>query len=205
MQTLKTIRIEREHVSDKIKIKNNGTYLLLGLDGGSIDLEFILENEDTSFELYGIIIGRNSDEYKVNIVSNHKVKNALSRVHIKAVMFDKSKLDFSGLIKIEPGADLSDAYLKNDNLIIGEDAVVNSSPQLEIKADDVKASHGVTISTLDDIGQFYLKSRGLTDEESKELLVAGFINEILQLSSAEIDIKNLLVHQHLEVDRSIKA
>lgn len=196
MRTLKTIKIEKEHAVEKIKVKNNGTYLLIGLDGGSIDLEFALENENSSFELYGIIIGRNSDEYKINIVSDHKVRNALSRVHVKSVMFDKSKLEFNGLIKIDPGADLSDAYLKNDNLLIGEDAVVNSSPQLEIKADDVKASHGVTISTISELDLFYLRSRGLTQLEAKELLVQGFINEILQLSSSEVDIKNLILHQH---------
>jgi Fe-S cluster assembly protein SufD len=197
MQTLKTIKIEKEHAVEKIKVKNNGTYLLIGLDGGSIDLEFTLDNQNSSFELYGIIIGRQSDEFKVNIVSHHQTKDALSRVHIKAVMFDSSKLDFTGLIKIDKGADLSDAYLKNDNLLIGESAVVNSSPQLEIKADDVKASHGVTISTISELDQFYLKSRGLTDKESKELLVEGFINEILQLSSAEIDLKNLIAHTHI--------
>lgn len=193
----KTIRITTEHAIEKIKVKNSGTYLLIGLDGGSIDLEVTLENENTSFELYGIIIGRNSDSYKVNVISHHKTGNALSRVHIKAVLFDKSTFDFNGLIKIDPGADLSDAYLKNDNLLIGENAVVNSSPQLEIKADDVKASHGVTISTISDADQFYLRSRGLTDHESKELLVEGFINEILQLSSAEMDVKSLVSRQNI--------
>lgn len=192
MSIVKTIKIESEHSVHNIKVKNNGTYLLLGLDSGSIDLDFALENENSSFELYGIIIGRNSDEFKVNVVSHHKTKAALSRVHIKAVMFDNSKFDFNGLIKIDAGAILSDAYLKNDNLVIGENAVVNSSPQLEIKADDVKASHGVTISTINEHDQFYLRSRGLSDQESKELLVEGFINEILQLSSAEIDMSHLL-------------
>ncbi len=195
--SIKTIKITTERAVEKIKVKNSGTYLLVGLDGGSIDLEVTLENENTSFELYGIIIGRNTDSYKVNVISHHKVGNALSRVHIKAVLFDKSSFDFNGLIKIDPGAVLSDAYLKNDNLLIGEDAVVNSSPQLEIKADDVKASHGVTISTISDIDQFYLKSRGLTDQESKELLVEGFINEILQLSSAEVDVKSLVARQNI--------
>ena len=131
--SIKTIKITTERAVEKIKVKNSGTYLLVGLDGGSIDLEVTLENENTSFELYGIIIGRNTDSYKVNVISHHKVGNALSRVHIKAVLFDKSSFDFNGLIKIDPGAVLSDAYLKNDNLLIGEDAVVNSSPQLEIK------------------------------------------------------------------------
>ena len=195
--SIKTIKITTERAVEKIKVKNSGTYLLVGLDGGSIDLEVTLENENTSFELYGIIIGRNTDSYKVNVISHHKVGNALSRVHIKAVLFDKSSFDFNGLIKIDPGAVLSDAYLKNDNLLIGEDAVVNSSPQLEIKADDVKASHGVTISTISDIDQFYLKSRGLPDQESKELLVEGFINEILQLSSAEVDVKSLVARQNI--------
>lgn len=202
MSIVKTIKIEKEHSVQNIKIKNNGTYLLVGLDGGSVDLEFSLENENSSFELYGILIGRNSDEFKVNVVSHHKVKDALSRVHIKAVMFDESKFDFNGLIKIDAGAILSDAYLKNDNLLIGDNAVVNSSPQLEIKADDVKASHGVTISTIDEIDQFYLRSRGLTDQESKELLVEGFINEILQLSSAEIDIKSIFAKQNISAANS---
>ena len=89
-------------------------------------------------------------------------------------------MDFLGMINIDKIAQLSDAYLKNDNLMIGDDCKVNSSPQLEIKADDVKASHGVTISTIDDEQMYYLMSRSLSYKDSQDLLVSGFINDIVQ-------------------------
>lgn len=193
----KTININNKKVKETIDVHGHKNLLLIGTESGEADIEIILREEDSSFNLYGILVGRNEDAFNVNVVSNHDTKNANSRVHIKTVLFDKAKFDFAGLIKIAPGAILSDAYLKNDNLVIGDDAVVNSSPQLEIKADDVKASHGVTISTISDVDQYYLRSRGLTDLQSKEILVEGFINEILQLSSSEIDVKSLVASKKL--------
>src|SRR3989338_2823131 len=129
--------IGKGYEQEKIIIDRHEDILVIGKNGGSLDLEIILEKEGASANFYGII-------------------------------------------NIGKIAQLSDAYLKNDNLMIGDNCKVNSSPQLEIKADDVKASHGVTISTIDNEHMYYLMSRGISDKKSRDLLVTGFINDIFQ-------------------------
>ncbi len=174
------IEIGKDPKKEKIIVKNHEDVYVTGNNGGNLDLEVVLEKEGASVNIYGIIIGKDADSYKIKTTSSHLAPNTNSRVHIKGVFMDSSNMDFSGMINIDKVAQLSDAYLKNDNLMIGDDCKVNSSPQLEIKADDVKASHGVTISTIDDEQMYYLMSRSLSYKDSQDLLVSGFINDIVQ-------------------------
>ncbi|OGC47748.1 hypothetical protein A2713_01140 [candidate division WWE3 bacterium RIFCSPHIGHO2_01_FULL_35_17] len=172
--------IGKGYEQEKIIIDRHEDILVIGKNGGSLDLEIILEKEGASANIYGIIIGKDAHSYNIKTTSSHMVPNTKSRVHIKGVFMDSSNMNFFGMINIGKIAQLSDAYLKNDNLMIGDNCKVNSSPQLEIKADDVKASHGVTISTIDNEHMYYLMSRGISDKKSRDLLVTGFINDIFQ-------------------------
>lgn len=172
------LTVGKGYQNEKILVSGNEEILIIGKDGGEMNLEVVLEKEGASVEIYGIIIGKKDQVFKISTISSHLAPNTKSRVHIKGIFQDSSKMDYSGLIKIDKFAQLSDAYLKNDNLLIGDDVKVDSSPQLEISADDVKASHGVTISTIDDLQEFYLMSRGMSKSDSRELLILGFINEI---------------------------
>lgn len=174
------LEIGKCYEKEKIIVDRSEDVLVIGTGGGNLDLEVILEKEGSCANIYGIIIGKGSDSYKIKTTSSHMASNTNSRVHIKGVFMDASTMDFFGMINIDKKAQLSDAYLKNDNLMIGDDCKVNSSPQLEIKADDVKASHGVTISTIDDEQMYYLMSRSISDKDSRDLLVTGFINDIVQ-------------------------
>lgn len=174
------IEIKKDSEKEKIIVNKHEDIYVTGKNGGNLDLEVVLEKEGASVNIYGIIIGKDADSYKIKTTSSHMAPNTNSRVHIKGVFMDSSNMDFLGMINIDKLAQLSDAYLKNDNLMIGDDCKVNSSPQLEIKADDVKASHGVTISTIDDEQMYYLMSRSLSAKDSQDLLVSGFINDIVQ-------------------------
>lgn len=165
---------------EKIIVSGHEDIVLIGENGGSLDLEVILESEGCSANVYGVIIGKGKDSYNISTTSSHKASNTNSRVHLKGVFNDSSNMNFLGMINIDRVAQLSDAYLKNDNLMIGNDSKVDSSPQLEIKADDVKASHGVTISTIDEEHLYYLMSRGISSQQSLDLLISGFINDIVQ-------------------------
>lgn len=139
------------------------------------DLVIELIKEGASCNFYGLVKGTDWQVFDINITIHHKAPNTNSRVLLKAVLMDGSQLNFNGMIKIDPKAQLVDAYLKNDNLLIGDDAIVNSVPQLEIEANDVKASHGVTISTIDELQLHYLQSRGLEAKVAEALIVDGFL------------------------------
>ncbi len=176
---MKKIFLNNNDVEERIEIRGTEDVVMFGCGGGKAKIEIVLNKEGSCANLYGIFVGKNMDDFEIKTISNHIAPNTNSRVHIKGVLMDKSKLNYEGMIRISKKSQLSDAYLQNDNLMIGDGAIVNSSPQLEIEADDVKASHGVTISNIDEVQEFYLKSRGLTNEIAEDLLIKGFINDIL--------------------------
>lgn len=137
------------------------------------NLELVV-NEDTEFK--ALFVGRNSDTIKSEIKIIHRKPNLTSRVHIKAVVFDNSKFDIEPLLIIEKGASNTDTYLKVDCLVMSDGAFARAVPSLEIKENEVKGGHGATIGYIDPEMIHYLKSRGLTQEQSEELIVEAFVN-----------------------------
>ena len=122
---------------------------------------------------------KGKEEMHVHVLMKHEAPHCKSMQKFKGVLDDLSRSSFEGKIFVTELAQKTEAYQLNNNLILGEYAVANSKPNLEIFADDVKASHGATVSQLDDEELFYLKSRGLSDDIAKNLLVQGFTGEIL--------------------------
>ncbi|MGB9747121.1 MAG: Fe-S cluster assembly protein SufD, partial [Bacteroidales bacterium] len=109
----------------------------------------------------------------------HAAPHCESRQFFKGILDDFSSGAFSGRIVVKPGAQKTNAYQKNNNLLLTNDARMNTRPQLEIYADDVKCSHGATVGQLDKDAMFYLRSRGIGYEEARFLLMFAFANEVL--------------------------
>lgn len=126
-------------------------------------------------EVREVIIGKDNQEFDVNVNVSHNSKNTYSRVFIKAVLYDSAKLNFLGNIKINKNASGSDSFLTQKTLVLGENNVVNSIPQLEIENNNVKCSHAVTISRPNKEHIFYLTSRGISKEKAAGLIVEGFL------------------------------
>jgi Fe-S cluster assembly protein SufD len=103
----------------------------------------------------------------------------------KGILDDESRGVFRGTIYVAPGAQRTDGYQHNPNLLLSEDAEANSVPQLEIFADDVKCSHGSTTGERDDSWLWYLRSRGLTEEAAEDLLTYAFAGEVLDMIDVE--------------------
>lgn len=144
-----------------------------------IDLENLKEieiNEDC--EINGIFIGRNNDSLKSKISIIHKKPDCKSRINIKSVLFNNSKFDFEGILKIEKGAVRTDTYLKINCLIIGENAFAKAVPSLEINESDVKGGHGATIGYIDNEQLFYLMSKGITYQKAEKILIRSFLNSL---------------------------
>ncbi len=110
----------------------------------------------------------------------HVAENTHSNQHFKTILKDNAKSSFEGKIYVEKEAQQTLAYQLNNNLLFGETAIANSKPNLEIFADDVKASHGTTMTRLNEDELFYLKSRGLSSDQAQAMLEKGFVEEILQ-------------------------
>jgi Fe-S cluster assembly protein SufD len=111
--------------------------------------------------------------------TRHLVPNCASRSHFKGLLYGKGRAVFDGRILVAKDAQHSDAQLSNDNLLLTRDAEVDTKPQLEIYADDVKCSHGTTVGQLDAQQIFYMRSRGIDAVTARDMLCQGFANTVL--------------------------
>ena len=118
------------------------------------------------------------------------IENCKSNQLFKSVYDGNSSGSFCGKIFVEKGAQQTEAFQQNNNLMISKGARVNAKPQLEIFADDVVCSHGCTIGALDELALFYLRSRGIPEKEAIDLLITAFLNEsISSIENNEIKTK----------------
>lgn len=130
-------------------------------------------------EMLGLYFADSNQVLDHHTLQDHLAPNAYSDLLYKGALRDESLAVFSGLIRVEPGAQKTDAYQTNRNLILGtDDAMAVSLPRLEISADDVKCSHGSTTGQVDEVELFYLMSRGIPRSEAEKLVVFGFFGEV---------------------------
>lgn len=130
-------------------------------------------------DLLGLYVLRGTQNHDHYTVIDHAVPNTTSIEHYKGVFDEKSRGTFFGRILVKKDAQKTSSTQKNDNLLLSNEALANSTPQLEILADDVKCAHGSTIGQLDGQMLYYLRSRGIGKEDARELLTYAFANEIL--------------------------
>ncbi len=143
------------------------------------EFQFSLLEEKASVEIKGLARLQEQNQAHASIFVQHAAPYTRSQQLYKQVLSDVSQGSFQGKILVQPSAQKTEAYQLNRNLILGARAQANSRPNLEIFADDVKASHGATISQVEEEHLLYLKTRGLSDNEARLLLVKSFIREIL--------------------------
>ncbi len=157
----------------------NGFNVTLGADMARADVTSHLEGEGARSEMLALWFGDRDQHFDHHTLQNHEAPSAHSDLLYKGALTAKSNSVFRGLIRVAEGAQLTDAYQTNRNLLLSPDASAVTLPNLEIGADDVRCSHGATVGQVDDTMLFYLMSRGLSREQSERLLVFGFFDEVL--------------------------
>lgn len=145
----------------------NGTWHYLGGEGA----------ECNSYGLYLSDKFQHIDNF-VNV--EHVVPNCKSNQLFKGVLDDMATGAFNGRIYVAPGAQGTNAYQKNNSILLTDDAKMDTKPQLEIYANDVKCSHGATVGQLDEDALFYMQSRGINKREARLMLMFGFAHEVIQ-------------------------
>lgn len=143
-------------------------------------VEVELEENNTYSSLQGgyFASGKQSMDHQTRI--NHKVAYCESHELYKGILDEQATGAFNGKVFVHKDAQKTNAYQQNDTLVISPFALMNSKPQLEIYADDVKCSHGATIGQLDERALFYLRSRGMGIESARQMLMDAFIAEITE-------------------------
>ena len=158
------------------------TVIVVVMPGVSVDLKFDVElvGEGAEANLYGAYICAGQEKVKIAVDMHHKVPHCNSRQLFKGIAGGSSKVDFYGKIIVAKDAQRTEAYQENHNLLLSDGAKVDTKPQLEIYADDVKCSHGATIGRLNEEEQFYMRSRGITLEDAKVLQMISFVAPVLE-------------------------
>ena len=143
------------------------------------NLNFYQHGERIDSTLKGITIVGDKQHVDHNTLVHHIEPNCESHQDYKGIFGDNSTGVFNGKIIVDKEAQKTNAFQANNNVLLSDKATINSKPQLEIFADDVKCSHGCTIGQLDDSAMFYLRSRGIPEKEAKALLMYAFSNNVL--------------------------
>lgn len=156
--------------------------VLLVYPGVSCDirLDVVLAGEGAEANIYGAYVCGGDEKVRISVDMHHDLPHCNSRQLFKGIAGGKSKVDFYGKIIVAQDAQRTEAYQENHNILLSDDAKVDTKPQLEIYADDVKCSHGATIGRLNEEEQFYMRSRGITLEDAKVLQMISFIAPVLE-------------------------
>ncbi|HIB77293.1 MAG TPA: Fe-S cluster assembly protein SufD [Flavobacteriales bacterium] len=176
--------LEASHIStDQVKQNKNSTFTIntLTLNGGlvrnNLNIEVIGQNCTTN--LNGAYLLKDKQHVDNHTTVDHTVPNCESNELYKGVIDDNSTAVFNGKVFVRQDAQKINAFQSNSNILLSNAAAVNSKPELEIYADDVKCSHGSTTGQLDEEAIFYLRSRGLSEKKARQLMVSAFIDDVL--------------------------
>ncbi len=201
---LRTIRLERwgpptmELLTQRAILEQEAQFLhlIVGLGGRLVkaNLETILQGPGARAELLGLFLGSERQHFDVHTLQDHQARNTFSDLLYKSALKDEAEMIYTGLIRIRKDASKSDAYQANRNLLLSQGAKADSIPMLEIETDDVRCTHGVAVGPVDEEQAFYLMSRGIPAGEAEELIVEGFLEQVLKRVPVE-ELREQLMSQ----------
>lgn len=182
-------RIQARAESDSLLHRTNAA---LGRDSqfrhAAIDLGGLLVRNDVVFDLSqpgaraessGLFIARGEQHIDNHVLADHRVGPSFSTQHYRGIADDRARCVFNGKALVREGADGTDAGQSSHNLLLSDRAEIDTKPELEIYAEDVKCNHGATVGQLDDRALFYLRSRGIDRHRARQILVRAFAGSLL--------------------------
>ncbi|MEO6948616.1 MAG: Fe-S cluster assembly protein SufD [Ginsengibacter sp.] len=153
----------------------------ISLNGGMIrnNIDIIMEAAGNEAHMYGLYLVKGRTHVDNHTLVDNTKPNCFSNEFYKGIIDENATGVFSGKIYVRPDAQKTNAYQSNKNILLSESATVNTKPQLEIFADDVKCSHGCTVGKLDEEALFYLRTRGISKENAQSMLLQAFASDIV--------------------------
>lgn len=186
---------QADSVYNNYKASFPGTSLLRN------NLNIALDGENVESHLYGLYLSGGHQLVDNHTIVDHRKPHCQSNELYKGVLKDESTGVFNGKIFVRKDAQKTNAFQQNNNLMLGKKAVVDSKPQLEILADDVKCSHGSTVGQFNKDALFYLKSRGIGEEKARALLIHAFAFDVTE----KIPIPEVQDHINHLIEEGLKA
>lgn len=173
---------------EEIEVRDSLNWFLVfqGNVPREVDLKIHLSGIGSRGEIKLVYFGKEKNETVINITLLHEASETYGRVSVKAALFDESRLNFRGMLDIGPDAKGADSYLSAKALLVSPKACAEIYPYLEIKTDEVKASHGSSIGRIDEKQLFYLQSRGIKREEAQKIILSEFFRDVSCEISSEL-------------------
>jgi Fe-S cluster assembly protein SufD len=151
----------------------------LGSSFARTQVESVLKGEGSFSEMLGLYFADGDQHFAQRTLQSHDAPHGTSDLLYKGALKERSRSEYSGLIRVAPLAQGTDAYQANRNLVLSDEAMARSIPQLEIEANEVRCTHGATVSPVEEEHLFYLMSRGIDRVTAQKLVVFGFFGEVL--------------------------
>ncbi|GGB21467.1 Fe-S cluster assembly protein SufD [Puia dinghuensis] len=188
----------------KQSLYNSYTFTLPGADLVRNDLQARLEEDHTETHLYGLYLTAGDQLVDNHTLVDHQKPHCFSNELYKGVLLERSTGVFNGKVYVHKDAQKTNAFQQNNNLVIGKKATIDSKPELEIFADDVKCSHGSTVGQFSEDALFYLRARGIGEATAKALLINAFafdVTEKIKFPAVETYINQQISH-HIPVNHA---
>ncbi|MCR5455301.1 MAG: SufD family Fe-S cluster assembly protein [Bacteroidales bacterium] len=179
----------------------NVTLSVISIAGNNVDVNINVNitGENSTVNLPGLMLPSQDESFTYHSHVTHAVGLSNTTQKVRTVADLNGYGDFFGIIKVNPDAQKSITEQVNNNILLSEDARIESKPQLEIYADDVKCAHGSTTGMLDQDAIFYMRSRGISEKTAQNLLLQAFIDEVVDSISTDAEyidyVKGLISHK----------
>ena len=175
----------------------------IGAQRARFESQTRIEGAGADVKMYSLTVAEETQEFDQRTFQTHNAPNAVSDLLYKNALLDNSRTIFSGLIKVAEGAQQTDAYQTNRNLLLDPTAEANALPGLEILANDVRCSHGATTGNVDEAELFYMMQRGIPRRVAMQLMVFGFFEEVIEKIDNDELAENLRKLIHKKFDAKI--
>ncbi|MDE5622434.1 MAG: SufD family Fe-S cluster assembly protein [Alistipes sp.] len=151
----------------------------LQLAGANLSCRMSLDGRDAACGLHGLFLAGEREHCVVKLRTEHNVADCRSESFVKGVAGGEALGEFCGLVYVAPDAQRTDAQQQSRNVLLSDEARIDTRPQLEIYADDVKCTHGATVGQMDDEAIFYMRQRGLSEAQARRLQIEGFAADVV--------------------------
>jgi Fe-S cluster assembly protein SufD len=173
---------------------------VIGMFGASFqryDIECVMDGEGGTSYMYGVGFAEHKQQFGQFTKQHHRTGNTVSDLLFKNVLRDSAVSNYAGIIKVEKNANGTNAYQSNRNLVLSDKVKCDTKPILEIESNQLRCTHGATVGRLEDSQLFYLRSRGLTEEQAREVLIEAYLEPVLARIKVESVYKEFssLIHQ----------
>lgn len=167
------------HETDSLYVIDRPGRFVFFFRNRSGTLRFEIGHKDSEVLIFGAFEGSGEEKHELTLEQDHVSPGAVSSCLIKSVLRDRSSLRLDASILVREGSAKSSGSFVNRNLLLGSKCFVETTPKLDIRANDVRCSHAATTSSPDDRSVAYLRLRGIAEKAARELLAEGFLEEVL--------------------------